>query len=113
GFGIVVAGDLLFEEADEKGLEVEVLVEHSEFLEHDFGALKAAGILAILHFVIEILDDGVAVGEAALDAMFDGELGVVGGELENGVHGGEELFGLFGGDVSFGLGLLCAWRRLL
>ena len=49
GFVVVEAGDLLGEQANEEGLEVEGAIEQAELLEDDLGALEALGGLVILH----------------------------------------------------------------
>ena len=79
GFGVVVASDLLFEEGEHEGLEVEVLVEEAEFLEDDFAALHAFGVFIFVELVVEVLFDGGAAGEGALDLLLEGQAGFVGG----------------------------------
>ena len=52
GFGVVVGLDLLFEQREQEGLEVEVAVEQAEFLEHDFAALQALGAFVFVEFFV-------------------------------------------------------------
>ena len=104
GFGVVVGFDLLLEQREEKRLEVEIAVEHTEFLEHDFSALEAFCVLVVVEFFLEVAFDGSAGGELALDGAFDGQAGFGGGELDELVDERKELFGLLGGDVGGRLG---------
>jgi hypothetical protein len=50
GLGVVVGLDLLLEQRQQKGLEVEVAIEQAELLEHDFVALQALGASSSLNF---------------------------------------------------------------
>jgi hypothetical protein len=50
GFGVVVGFDLLLEQGQQEGLEVEVAVEEAELLEDDFVALEAFGAWSSLNF---------------------------------------------------------------
>ena len=99
GFGVVVGFDLLLEQGEQKGLEVEVAVEQAELLEHDFVALEAFGVLVVVEFFLEVALDGGAGGELALDRALDGQPGFIGGELDELVDQRKELLGLLGGDV--------------
>ncbi len=101
GFGVVVGFDLLLEERQQEGLELEVVVEEAEFLEHDFVALQALGALVLVEFFFEVAFHGGARGELALDGAFDGQAGFVGGEFDELVDQGEELFGLLGRDAGW------------
>ncbi len=104
GLGVVVGLDLLFQQGQQKGLEVEIAIEQSEFLEHDLAALHALGVLVVVELLIQIAFHGGAGGEPALDLALDGQAGLLRGELEQFVDQSEELLGLFGCDVGFGLG---------
>ena len=106
GFGVVEGLDLLLEQRQQKGLEVEVAVEEAELLEDDFVALEAFCAPVVVEFLLEVAFDGGAGGELALDGALDGQTGLVGGELDEFVDEGEKLLGLLGGDVGCGLGLV-------
>ena len=85
GFSLVVveAGDLLGEELEEEGAEVEVTVEQAEFLEDELGALHAFGVSVFVELLLEISGDLGARDEAALDGAADGEMGVFADELRD------------------------------
>ena len=104
GFGVVVGFDLLVEQGEEKGLEGEVAVEEAEFFEDDFAFLETLGALVLVEFLFEVAFDGGSGGELALDGGFDGQAGLLRGELDEFVYQGEELLGLVGGDVGFFFG---------
>ena len=101
GFGVVVGFDLLVEKCEEKGLEGEVAVEEAEFFEDDFALLETLGALVLVEFLFEVGFDVGAGGELALDGGFNGQAGLLRGELDEFVDQGEELPGLVGGDVGF------------
>lgn len=104
GFGVVIAGDLLGEKAEEEGAEIEVAVEKAEFFEDDFTALHALGVFVVFKAQLEVGLDFSAGDEASLDLVMDGKAGFSGGEVEEIVDGFEKLFGLLWGDAGGGLG---------
>jgi hypothetical protein len=101
GFGlrVVVGLDLLFEELQQKRLELKVVVQQAELFEHNLVALQAFRALIFIEFFFEVAFHGGTSSEGALDRVFDRQAGLVGGELHQLVHKGEELLRLFGGDV--------------
>ena len=98
GFGVVIGLDLLLEQGEEEGFEIEIAVEKTELLEHDFAALHAFGAFVLVEFLLEVGFDISAGGELALDLAGGLETGFGGGEGGELVDKGEELFGLVGGD---------------
>ena len=72
GLGVVVGFDLLLEERQQKGLELEILVEQAEFLEHDFVALEALGAFVFVEFFIEILSTAARVVSWRLTVLLMG-----------------------------------------
>ena len=111
GFGLVVveAGDLLGEELEEEGAEVEVAVEQAELFEDQLGALHALGVLVFVELLAEIRGDFGAGDEAALDGVKRGQVGVFADELGDLVDGGEEFFRLL---LGHGRGVGVLWLRL-
>jgi hypothetical protein len=103
---IVITGDLFAEEDDEEFLEIEILREQAEFLENEFGAAEALGIVVFGEVLFDVGGDGVTIDEATLDHGLNGQVGVFAGEFEDVVDGAEEGVGLFGGDFLFGGGRL-------
>lgn len=102
GFGVVVSLDLLLEQREEEGLEVEVFVEEAEFFQDNLALLQALGALIVVEALLEVGFHGGAAGEAALDLGLDGQAGFLRGELHELVDEREELLGLLGSDVGFG-----------
>jgi hypothetical protein len=74
-FAVVVRGDLLIEQLDEEGLQMEILIDEAKLLEDDFGPLHPFGVL-VVHFPKEILLDFGTRGEVWLHLVLDGQLGV-------------------------------------
>ena len=91
-FRIVISLDLLFEQRQQKRLEIKVAIEEAEFLENDFAALHALGAFIFIELFAQIAFDCGPRGELALDVAFDGQAGLVGGEFfRELVNVGEEL----------------------
>lgn len=109
GFIVVEAGDLLGEELEKEGAEVEVSVEKAEFFEDELGSLHALGVLIFVELLAEVRGDFGAGDEAALDGVLGGEVGVFADELGNLVDGGEEFFRLL---LGHGRGGGVLWLRL-
>ena len=103
GFRVVIGFDLLFEQREQKGFQLEVAVQQAEFLQDDFAALEAFCALILLEFLLQIAFHGCAGGDLTLDCAFDGQAGLLRGELEQFIDQREELSGLFGGDAGLSL----------
>src|ERR1035441_4412805 len=71
GFGVVIGLDLLLEKGEQKGLKVEIAIEHAELFQDDFTALQALGSLIVLEFLIQIAFHGGTGRELALDGALD------------------------------------------
>ena len=100
---VVVRGNLLVEQLDQKRLQMEIRVDQAEFLQHDFRPLHALRVFVVVHFFQEILLDFRARGQVRLHFVLDGQFGVFRGKLENGRNGGKQFLRLLRGDVAFGL----------
>jgi hypothetical protein len=76
GLGLVVveASDLLCEQRDEEGTQVEVAIEQAELLEDDLGAFEPFGAFVFGKLLLQVAGDFVAGDELALDAVDDGQL---------------------------------------
>ncbi len=86
--GIVVAGDFLFQQSNEKSFEIEVAGQESEFLQHQFRPAEALRVLIVQMFG-EIGLDFVAAGQLALHFPLDGKAGLFAVELQNFIDGME------------------------
>src|SRR6266851_3913778 len=116
GFGIVIAGYLLFEQADEKCLQIEIFRQQAEFLQHQLSAFQALDVFVLGHVFLQVGNNFLTAGQTALDPMLDGKRSVFAGKVEDGVHVAEELLSLLGGDfgLRFGFGVsLLGWNRRL
>ena len=103
GFCVVVARDLLLQQADQEGLQIKILGQQTEFFQHQLGAAEALHVLVLGHVLFEIADHLIPACKAALDFVFDRERGILAGKVENRVHVAEELLGLLRSDLVFGL----------
>ena len=101
GFGVVVSRHLLLEERNQKRLQIEIARQQSKFLQHDFRALQPLRILVLLHV---LLDKGLhlaALHQPPLDLLFDGQLRLPAGKLQDLVNRLEKLLGFLRGDDLF------------
>ena len=104
GFGVVEGLNLLFEQRQEKGLEVEVAIEEAELLEDDFVALEAFCVLVVVEFFLEVALDLGAGRQLAFYCAFDGQTSLLGGEFDELVDERKKLLGLLRGDPGTVLG---------
>ena len=87
GFVVVVAGDLLGEQADEEGAQVEVAVQQAELLQDDFRSLQPLGALVFFEALLQVLAYFVACDQPALDVRHAGQGGIGRGEGHDLVDG--------------------------
>ena len=99
GLGVVVGLDLLFEEGEEKGLQVEVAVQKAELLEDDFSLLETLCAFVLAELLIQVAFNGGASGDLALYLAFDGQAGLLRREFDEFVDQRKELLCLLGRNV--------------
>src|ERR1700761_2194544 len=83
---VVVARDLLLQQADKEWLQLKVPVEKAKLLEHDFLALHLLGVLVVLQLVLDVLLYLITGNESAFDLVLDGEFAVFAGKGQNLVY---------------------------
>ena len=104
GFRIVVGGHLFAEQLEEFGVQIVVLGNHAEFLQHELRTLQPLRVLVVLQPLLDVAFHLVARDELALHLVLDGKAGVLADELQNLVNRAKEFFRLRLGD-----GLLRFW----
>ncbi len=104
GLGIVEAGHLLSEQAQQKGLQVEVAVQQAELLEHQLGTFLALGAFVLVHLLAQDAADLFAGVDHALDRLVVGEMRVLADKSENAVERSQKVCGLLLGQVRVAAG---------
>ena len=73
GFGVVVGLDLLLQQGQQKRLQVEIAIKKAEFLEHDFAALHAFGILIFVELLVQIASTAARVVSRRFTSLLIGK----------------------------------------
>ena len=105
GFRIVVTGDFLAQQGDQKRFEIELARQQAKFFQHQFGAAQALGVF-VVQVLGEIGDDLIAAGEFALHLFLDGKAGLLAVEIQNFVDRVKKFLGLTRRDLDFFFGRL-------
>ena len=111
GLGIVEAGDLLLEQAEQKRPQLEIARQQSQLLQRRGGAFKPLGVLVLLHVPHNVLFHFIAIGELPLHLVLDRQPRILADECQNFIDRPEQFLGLFRADfVLGGVRLSAAWR---
>src|SRR5665213_579614 len=90
--GVVVPGNLLRQQAQQKRPQMEVMVEQPELLQHQFTALHALGVFIFVQLLAQLGRHRVARNEHALHRSLQLQFRIAADKLQRGVDVGKQHF---------------------